>query len=115
MRKLFGCLARAKGVEIGKLRAFGILQGWLRKSKKPKTSAGEQPSLCEKKGGAVTLKVVMTKKEAARLFAMFVRGEEAMVAKIVDELNARTEAPRYGSSPGGAWRPILESIPEAEA
>ncbi|CAL9771213.1 unnamed protein product [Musa acuminata subsp. burmannicoides] len=114
MRKLFGCLVRAKGAEIGKLHAFGILQGWLRKSKKPKTSAGRQTSLCEKKG-AVTMKVVMTKKEAARLLAMFVRGEEAMVAEIVEELNARTEAPRNGSSRGGAWRPMLESIPEAEA
>ncbi|URE45782.1 hypothetical protein MUK42_21555 [Musa troglodytarum] len=102
------------GAEIGKLQAFRILRGWLRKSKKPRTSAGGQTSLREKKG-AVTLKVVMTKKEAARLLAMFVRGEEAMVAKIVDELNARTEDPRHGSSRGGAWRPMLESIPEAEA
>ncbi|URE47457.1 hypothetical protein MUK42_06317 [Musa troglodytarum] len=42
---------------------------------------------------------------------MYVRGEEEMVAKIVSELQRRTEAGQQVSS-SDAWRPMLESIPE---
>ncbi|RWV84943.1 hypothetical protein GW17_00053306 [Ensete ventricosum] len=78
-------------------------------SKKNK-SPGEQEDDREKKG-TMRLKVMVSKKEAAQLLAMYIRGEEEMVAKMVCELQRRTEAGQQGSS-SDAWIPKLESIPE---
>ncbi|CAL9097849.1 unnamed protein product [Musa textilis] len=116
MRKFFGCLVQeaesAMASETGrrKLPVLCSLRRWIRTSKKSKNSPGKQEDDREKKG-AMRLKVMVSKKEAAQLLAMYVRGEEEMVAKIVSELQRRTEAGQQGSS-SDAWRPMLESIPE---
>ncbi|URE47455.1 hypothetical protein MUK42_06317 [Musa troglodytarum] len=93
-----------------KLPVLCSLRRWIRTSKKSKNSPEKQEDDREKKG-AMRLKVMVSKKEAAQLLAMYVRGEEEMVAKIVSELQRRTEAGQQVSS-SDAWRPMLESIPE---
>ncbi|CAL9043981.1 unnamed protein product [Musa banksii] len=97
-----------------KLHAIGTLLVGLLKWRKLKNRGhrkedasrhGEQTNECKKKG-AIRLKLVLTKEEAAQLLAMYVRGKEEAVEEFVGELES-AQARR-----GGAWRPTLESIPE---
>ncbi|CAO2186209.1 unnamed protein product [Urochloa humidicola] len=64
-----------------------------------------------KKGGAVRVKVVLTKEEAARLLSLTVGGHKATAAQIVAEIK-RMEARRAANAAASAWRPALASIPE---
>ncbi|CAO2161595.1 unnamed protein product [Urochloa humidicola] len=64
-----------------------------------------------KKGGAVRVKVVLTKEEAARLLSLTVGDHKATAAQIVAEIK-RMEARRAANAAASAWRPALASIPE---
>ncbi|RLN22919.1 hypothetical protein C2845_PM07G39050 [Panicum miliaceum] len=59
--------------------------------------------------GAVRVKVVLTKEEAARLLSLTVGGQKTAAAQIVAEIK-RMEARRAAAA--AAWRPALASIPE---
>ncbi|CAL4959016.1 unnamed protein product [Urochloa decumbens] len=63
-----------------------------------------------KKQGAVRVKVVLTKEEAARLLSLTVGGNKT-AAQIVAEIK-RMEARRAANAAASAWRPALASIPE---
>ncbi|CAL4978627.1 unnamed protein product [Urochloa decumbens] len=63
-----------------------------------------------KKQGAVRVKVVLTKEEAARLLSLTVGGHKT-AAQIVAEIK-RMEARRAANAAAAAWRPALASIPE---
>ena len=60
--------------------------------------------------GAVRVKVVLTKEEAARLLSLTVGGHKTAAAQIVAEIK-RMEA-RRAANAAAAWRPALASIPE---
>ncbi|TKW12158.1 hypothetical protein SEVIR_5G018700v4 [Setaria viridis] len=62
------------------------------------------------KKGAVRVKVVLTKEEAARLLSLTVGGQKT-AAQIVAEIK-RMEARRAANAAASAWRPALASIPE---
>lgn len=62
------------------------------------------------KKGAVRVKVVLTKEEAARLLTLTVGGQKT-AAQIVAEIK-RMELRRAVNAAAAAWRPALESIPE---
>lgn len=62
--------------------------------------------------GAIRVKLVLSKKEAAQLLAMYVRGQEEMADKLEGELDSMKNRRRSGSG-SGSWRPMLESIPES--
>jgi len=61
--------------------------------------------------GAVRVKVVLTKEEAARLLSLTVGGHKTAAAQIVAEIK-RMEARRAANAAAAAWRPALASIPE---
>ena len=63
--------------------------------------------------GAVRVKVVLTKEEAARLLSLTVGGHKTAAAQIVAEIK-RMEARRAANTAAAAaaWRPALASIPE---
>jgi len=63
--------------------------------------------------GAVRVKVVLTKEEAARLLSLTVGGHKTAAAQIVAEIK-RMEARRVANTAAAAaaWRPALASIPE---
>ncbi|CAO2205139.1 unnamed protein product [Urochloa humidicola] len=66
----------------------------------------------KKQGGAVRVKVVLTKEEAARLLSLTVAGHKTTAAQIVAEIK-RMEARRAANAAAAsAWRPALASIPE---
>ncbi|RLM93731.1 hypothetical protein C2845_PM08G01310 [Panicum miliaceum] len=64
--------------------------------------------------GAVRVKVVLTKEEAARLLSLTVGGQKTAAAQIVAEIK-RMEARRAANAAAAAWRPALASIPEESA
>lgn len=64
----------------------------------------------EKDGGARRVKLVFTKEEAAKLLAMYVRGQDAMMFDMIAGDIERKEAKERSGS--GGWKPALESIPE---
>nr|CAD1843286.1 unnamed protein product [Ananas comosus var. bracteatus] len=63
--------------------------------------------------GIIRVKVVLTKKEAAQLLSMCVRGEKD-VSRIASELKRSMEMSRLASGVPRrmGWRPALASIPE---
>lgn len=63
------------------------------------------------KGGIRRVKLVVTKKEAAQLLAMYVERQDTMMFDAITSYIERKEA-REGSTSGGGWKPVLESIPE---
>ncbi|KAG6507772.1 hypothetical protein ZIOFF_033124 [Zingiber officinale] len=94
-------------------RRFHILSTllkWFRKSKNPK-KGGKAMDDSEKQGGIRRVKLVVTKKEAAQLLAMFVQSKDAMMFDAITSDIERKEAREAGSTSGG-WKPMLESIPE---
>ncbi|PUZ58704.1 hypothetical protein GQ55_5G529000 [Panicum hallii var. hallii] len=64
--------------------------------------------------GAVRVKVVLTKEEAARLLSLTVGGQKTAATQIVAEIK-RMEARRAANAAAAAWRPALASIPEESA
>lgn len=62
--------------------------------------------------GAIRVKLVLSKKEAAQLLAMYVRRQEELEDKLVGELESIKSSRRSSGSSSGSWRPMLESIPE---
>lgn len=63
--------------------------------------------------GAIRVKLVLSKKEAAQLLAMYVRGQEELEDnKLAGELERTKSSRRSSGSCSGSWRPMLESIPE---
>ncbi|KAF8643617.1 hypothetical protein HU200_066671 [Digitaria exilis] len=64
----------------------------------------------KKQQGAVRVKVVLTKEEAARLLSLTVGGQKT-AAQIVAEIK-RMEARRAANAAAATWRPALASIPE---
>ncbi|KAF8733594.1 hypothetical protein HU200_014900 [Digitaria exilis] len=64
----------------------------------------------KKQQGAVRVKVVLTKEEAARLLSLTVGGQKT-AAQIVAEIK-RMEARRAANAATATWRPALASIPE---
>uniref|UniRef100_A0A0E0KZS0 Uncharacterized protein n=1 Tax=Oryza punctata TaxID=4537 RepID=A0A0E0KZS0_ORYPU len=64
--------------------------------------------------GVVRVKVVLTRKQAARLVSLAGEGRRRTAVQLVRELRRMEDAGRVdGSSPAtAAWRPVLETISE---
>ncbi|KAG6476378.1 hypothetical protein ZIOFF_065618 [Zingiber officinale] len=94
-------------------RSFYILSTllkWFRKSKNPE-KGGKVIDDTVKKGGIRRVKLVVTKKEAAQLLAMFVQNQDTMIFDAITSDIESKETREAGSTSGG-WKPVLKSIPE---
>ncbi|KAG6476375.1 hypothetical protein ZIOFF_065615 [Zingiber officinale] len=96
-----------------RLRRFYILSTllkWFHKSMNPE-KGGKDIDDSVKKGGIRRVKLVVTKKEAAQLLAMFVQNQDTMMFDAITSDIERKETREEGSTSGG-WKPVLKSIPE---
>ncbi|KAG6485149.1 hypothetical protein ZIOFF_053678 [Zingiber officinale] len=117
--KPFGCLANMQedqskpAAMASPKRASSRFLGYWGKSKKQVAQVEQMVEDDPKKiKGAIRVKLVLSKKEAAQLLAMYVRGQEEMADKLVGALESKKNSRRSGSG-SGSWRPRLESIPES--
>ncbi|KAJ3701141.1 hypothetical protein LUZ61_004846 [Rhynchospora tenuis] len=79
-------------------------------SSRATTTKDEETKVGQEKG-VIRVKVLLTKKEAAQLLSMSVKGDKT-IGQIMSELKKMDVHEKSFCSRNGAWRPVLESIPE---
>ncbi|KAG6534039.1 hypothetical protein ZIOFF_007920 [Zingiber officinale] len=119
--KLFGWLAGRRGEEdqpkaamASSFRRLLLIGSWRKPKNKtvPVVLEMEDGTPVKIIKGAIRVKLALSKKEAAQLLAMYVRGQEELSDKLVGELDSTKSSSRSSGSSSGSWRPMLESIPE---
>jgi hypothetical protein len=73
----------------------------------------DQETQTSQEKGVVRVKVLLTKREAAQLLSMSVKGDKT-IGQIMSELKKINLHEKSLRSRIGMWRPVLESIPEDE-
>uniref|UniRef100_A0A0E0DNA2 Uncharacterized protein n=1 Tax=Oryza meridionalis TaxID=40149 RepID=A0A0E0DNA2_9ORYZ len=74
---------------------------------------GDEKKQLPAAAGVVRVKVVLTRKQAARLVSLAGEGRRRTAVQLVRELRRMEDgAGRVDGSPATAWRPVLETISE---